>query len=178
MGMDEADEADVQLGADGPAHGSGEVVIEAVHLLNANRRQSREFDSGEPMLIEIEYQVRSSIARLACSLGITRSDGLREADHISRADSTDVRCPPVGTTSVIRYAIDSLPLANGAYALGVSLHDPESERIYDRRERGETFRVSDRQGRDGLIDLAGRWLVVEPAIKPATTFAERALPRA
>jgi hypothetical protein len=45
----------------------------------------------------------------------------------------------------------------GRYDVDVDLTAPTSPVVYDRRERAGSFVVVDERGREGLVDLGGRW---------------------
>ncbi|HEY4868779.1 MAG TPA: ABC transporter ATP-binding protein [Candidatus Dormibacteraeota bacterium] len=147
--------------------GSGEVRVRSVRLLRSNGEQHVNFTSDEPMTIRIEVEALRDVDDLVVGIGLHRGDGSVVAGtntHIAR-----VTVPPIaaGKRLLVDYAMPRLLILSGTYRLTIAVHPMLESVTYDRLEQAFEFRVTDETGRDGTLELGGRWEVGIPRSQPA-----------
>jgi lipopolysaccharide transport system ATP-binding protein len=136
--------------------GSGEVRIEEVCLLNGRTEVTQEFETSEPLVVQMRYAAGRRIDHPVFGLAIHRSDGT----HITGPNTrfADVDLPFIDGTGVVTYTVPRLPLLEGTYSLSVSVHDREDTKGFDYHDRAYPFRVLPSRGeRYGLVTLGGTW---------------------
>jgi ABC-type polysaccharide/polyol phosphate transport system ATPase subunit len=146
----------------GTRWGTGDVRIASVELLDGAGRPAANFTTGSPLTIRITYRAAKPIDEVVCEFGLHRSDGVVIA--AANSHTAGLTLPPLATdqTASISYLIDSLALLAGTYRLTVELHDRYSSQPFDYVQEGSEFKVHDDNGRAGVFDLAGRWVVDTP----------------
>ncbi len=151
--------------ADGSADGTlcfgtGDVVIDQVHLLNEDGAHRDFFVTGEPLLIEVRYNAPAGVQSPVFGLQIHRSDGVRIAGPDTNGAGLDLHW--VQGRGALRYAIPSLSLLEGTYYLSVFAHDGENTCTFDHHEQRYPFRVLNPQGeQQGYVSLLGDWAVLD-----------------
>jgi ABC-type polysaccharide/polyol phosphate transport system ATPase subunit len=151
---------DTEIPADVNRWGSRELEIRRVRLLDPDGNPSRAVLSGEPLVVEVTYEVHDdSLSEFFCQLILHRGDGLLVAEPNSRVATRGrlIPSPPRGTVATIRYEIDDLPLLAAGYTLSVGLCNRHDGHAFDHIERVVSFHVTDERSRTGLIELGGRF---------------------
>ena len=139
-------------------NGTGDVVIEQVHLLTEEGAHRDYFVTGEPMIIELHYRVRNQVEQPVLGLHIHRTDGIRVAGPDTQSAGLDLSEEGQG---VIRYAIPRLSLLEGIYYLSVFAQDKRKTCTYDHHEQRYPFRVLNLTGeQEGFVSLLGEWETV------------------
>jgi lipopolysaccharide transport system ATP-binding protein len=136
--------------------GSGEVKIERVCLLDKNGAERATFVTGEPLIVELQYQAFQRIERPVFGLAIHRNDGMHVTGPNTRFAGLEI--PWIEGRGIVRYKISSLPLLEGTYHISVSSHDWEDIKMFDYHDRRYSFRVLCMVGeRYGAVSLNGAW---------------------
>lgn len=150
---------EVSLGeAGGPNRwGSREVEITGVRFLGADERERRLFQTGEKVIVRMEYQAHARIERPVFGVAIYRSDGF----HIS-GPNTKASCFPlpwIEGKGEIEYVMEELPLLKGRYEFSALIYDYDLKHPYDHHHRLYTFRVESGElgGSYGLFHIRCRW---------------------
>ena len=136
--------------------GSGAVKFTKVRLLDGQGREKAAFLTGEPMTIEMSYQVSGAVRNPACGIGIFRDDGVHcygvntQIDHIKGLE--------LGRKGTIRFEVKENLLLPGNYTLDVALHT-EDGFAYDYYRYAKTFQMVSQESEAGLSRLPHTWTV-------------------
>ena len=90
-------------------------------LLNASGQNTRRFDTGTPLTMDMELLVHRDIGDFVCGMAIRRADGLLVAGTNTLMDKVSIPRHLPGDKVSVRYTINSLPLLAGGYIVQVSL---------------------------------------------------------
>ncbi|MEZ5372255.1 MAG: ABC transporter ATP-binding protein [Microthrixaceae bacterium] len=138
-------------------HGSGEMEITGVGLVDGEGADAPSLICGRPGVIRFDYRTTKPITRPVLSFSVHHESGTHVADTSTWLEGRDLGT--VSGSGHIDWAIDSVPLAPGTYELTVAVRDEHNQHFYDRVDKG--YRLVVRQGDRpivaGLIDLAGSW---------------------
>ncbi|MFN2462470.1 MAG: ABC transporter ATP-binding protein [Candidatus Dormibacteria bacterium] len=138
--------------------GAREIAITGVRLLGSSGEDLAELQTGAATTVEVGFVVNDDNAgAFVCTLGFERVDGLNVAAPSSASSGQVMACPPAGTTGTVQYSIPALPFVAGRYYLSAALYDRHSGHAFDHIQRLREVRVTDGQGREGLVDPGGRW---------------------
>jgi ABC-type polysaccharide/polyol phosphate transport system ATPase subunit len=135
-------------------------------LLNGSGQNTRRFDTGTPLTIDMELLVHRDVGDFVCGMAIRRADGLLLAGTNTLMDNVSIPRHFPGDKVSVRYTIDSLPLLAGGYIVQVSVHHPAGTPVYDWVAPAASFRVNDMGGHLGLLEMRGRWEVEQEADVP------------
>jgi lipopolysaccharide transport system ATP-binding protein len=139
--------------------GSGKVMIEAVRLLNEHGAPETVFETGQEMVIELDYNAPEPVADAVFGTAVQRHDGL----HISgpNTDFAGFDLPGLHGRGTIVYRVPYLTLLDGYYDVSVAAHNRKDTEMFDYHDRGYSFRVSNRsvekRERYGIVTLRGEW---------------------
>ena len=143
-------------------HGSGEMQITGVDLVDAAGADTQSLICGEPGTIRFAYRTTQPVEAPVLGFSVHHESGTHVADT-----STWLEGRQLGTlngTGHIDWEVDRMPLAPGTYELTVAVRDQHNQHFYDRVDKG--YRLVVRQGARpivaGLIDLAGNWAAPLP----------------
>jgi len=146
---------------EGPRHGSGEIRIERVQLLDATGKRTTSTRTGEAVTLRLEFATTEPVERPVFGFGIGRIDGVgvtgpNMRDYDAIPEKLDGR-------GFVDYHIDWLPLLPGTYDVNVSVYDFNIARQYDGWVRALRFDVE--RGatgeRLGVVSFNGRWEITE-----------------
>ena len=138
------------------SRGTGEASITSLLMLDTNGRPQQAFRPGDPMTIEVGYELTQPTRPLRCQVSVYRADGLQIAELRSQPIASEAASD--SRTGNFRYRVDALPLLGGTYGVAVRLEDRNGGRPFAWLDRPAAFKVIDEDGRAGLLDFAGRWL--------------------
>lgn len=134
--------------------GSREAYFTYVRLLNQLGKETNRFVTGEPMIIEMGYQVKGAVKNPACGIGIFRNDGVQcygvntQIDHIQGLT--------LQKEGVIRFQVSSNVLLSGVYNLDIALHT-EDGFAYDYFRFAKEFQVNSDRTEAGITRLPHNW---------------------
>jgi ABC-type polysaccharide/polyol phosphate transport system ATPase subunit len=138
-------------------YGTREVVLTAVKLLDQDGEPSDTFQSGAPLIIEMQYQANRPIRDPEFGYAIHRTDNVHVCGSNNRMDGNPIDL--IEGEGIVRFRIDELPLLNGVYALTAAVHDGLRSHAYDYHEKAYRFRIISNATHDptGLVKVEGSW---------------------
>ncbi len=135
--------------------GTREVEIRAARMLDAAGRETGIFETGRPMIVEIEYEARRPIEGAVFGFSVKTGNGL----YVFGSNSQILRQPTPRLEGVgrARLALDPLTLMQGNFILSLAIHSADHATQYHRREDWYPFAVRNPTGALGLFHLNSRW---------------------
>ncbi|MGD9124080.1 MAG: ABC transporter ATP-binding protein [Desulfarculaceae bacterium] len=134
--------------------GDGEVRIEAVRTLDGSNQERAVFMHGDPMVIEMNYQVHRPTQDLVFGIGIVNAQDVLcygTNSHIERVKVD--RLPPSGC---VRMLLEKVDLVQGTYFLDVAAHAKDG-RAYDYIKKAASFTVRSPISDEGVFRPAHTW---------------------
>ncbi|MCC6192157.1 MAG: ABC transporter ATP-binding protein [Anaerolineales bacterium] len=148
----------------GPASqrwGTRRLEITAVRILDGRGQPSSIFATGEPLVIEMDYDAHGPVEAPLLGLAVHRQDGV----HVTgpNTGTGGLRLPRLEGRGTVAFSVPALPLLNGLYLVSVAAVSQDDGETYDYHSHQYAFRVanpSDYQGEHyGLMTLGGGWKV-------------------
>jgi ABC-type polysaccharide/polyol phosphate transport system ATPase subunit len=145
--------------ADGAAHGATHGAnwrscrITGVRLTDGEEPTDR-FLSGDPFVVEVEYETLEPVGPAVTLMVMTAEGGLMTVSD-NRHDHEPIDAPPGHRTA--RFVIDALPLLEGRFTINVLLDPPAGGDSFHRWERCADFTVFARGRGYGPVALPGTW---------------------
>jgi ABC-type polysaccharide/polyol phosphate transport system ATPase subunit len=138
--------------------GSGEAAIRSAALVGREGAPRQQFLSGEPFVLEVAVEAPSGLP--APRLQLEVRDG---AGTLVGGDEVDLGALgwPAGNGGVVRYELDSLPLADGRFHVRLGLTDSAGERLYHWVDEALAFVVYPGGEERGVVRLEGTWSLEE-----------------
>jgi lipopolysaccharide transport system ATP-binding protein len=146
----------------GSAHrrwGRGPIEIVRVRLFGPEGTERTLFETGECVLLQIEYDAHQPIPMPVFGIAIHRQDGF----HVSGPNTafSGLQLPALNGRGTVRYVIPHLPLLEGLYHVSAAIVNQADNQTYDYHDRLYPFRVrnSDDRVREryGIMTLQGHW---------------------
>lgn len=139
--------------------GSGKIEIVGVRLKDEQGAARTVFTTGEPLVLEMDYQTHGAIPSPIFGMAIHRQDGTHITGPNTCFAGLDV--PTLDGTGTVTYRIPALPVLEGLYAISVAATNRSDTEIFDYHDRCYPFRVLNESGpvreRFGLVTLQGQW---------------------
>ena len=137
--------------------GSHEIELTAVRILDATGEEQSIFQTGDEMIIEMDYMAHKPIREPEFGLAIFRQDGLNISGP--NTQMAGIETGIVEGSGLIRYHIEKLPLLPARYQVTAAIHDSRLMQAYDYHELAYPFRVviGDRKEIDGVLELPAQW---------------------
>ncbi len=145
----------------GPRPAGGKrAEITRVTLLDEAGQARSVFQTGQRLVIALDYVAHEPIPSPVFGLAIHRQDGAHVCGP--NTDFAGLKLPDLAAAGRIEYTVPYLPLLDGLYLVSASLHDREGLVMYDYLDRQISFRVENRpdsrvKERYGLMTLQGVW---------------------
>lgn len=138
-------------------HGTREVEIYDVELLDADGIPRDLFYTGEPLTVRMHYDAHIRVDQPQFGLALYHASGA----HLS-GPNNDAAGYPIATIygrGIVDYRIPELPLLPGMYQLSVAVHDATGLRAYDFHTLHYSFAVRTRalQKSYGMVELPANW---------------------
>jgi hypothetical protein len=154
-------EATPAAGAPAPADASDEwgtrtVAITGIRTLGADGASDR-FESGAPLVIEIDFLARERVATPIFGVEIRAVDGTLCYGTNTRRDTYAVES--LEGRGRAAFTIERLPLHEGRFLLTVAVTSADESEIYHWIDRRVELSVFARTGGVGLVRIDGRWSV-------------------
>ena len=136
--------------------GNGAASFTKIRLLDRQGKEKSAFLTGEPMTIEMSYQVNGQLKNPACGIGVFRDDGVHcygvntQIDHIKGL--------ALKAEGLISFEVKENLLLPGNYTLDVALHT-EDGFAYDYYRYAKKFQMVSQETEAGLVRLPHEWLV-------------------
>jgi ABC-type polysaccharide/polyol phosphate transport system ATPase subunit len=132
------------------------VELGEVRFLDATGQPREAFETGDPMVVEVDYRVNRPLPEPVFSLAILGSDGRTVYATSTAADG--VLLDPLEGDGMIRLEYPSLQLLPGAYAVEISVAaEPSMSTLIDSTGAGLGFRVASGTKEYGVVRLDHRW---------------------
>jgi ABC-type polysaccharide/polyol phosphate transport system ATPase subunit len=155
-----ADEVDpAERGAGLREWGSGEATIASAVLLGSEGEERLQFLSGEPFAVRVALSAADGLSPPRLQLEL-RDD----AGTLVAGEAVDLRTlgwEPLAREQIVRFAIDSLPLADGRFHLRLGLTDESGERLYHWLDDALVFIVYPGDDERGVVRFEGTWKIEE-----------------
>lgn len=138
--------------------GNGNIVVEAVRLLNNQRKESTCFQTDMPVTIQIDYKVDDPIEDVAFGIAIYRTDGVScygTNTMIDKLDKLHLVCD--GT---MEFAIDALTLLPGTYLLDVAIQSDNGMPM-DYYKKAYKFEMFSNIEDVGISRIKHHWILCE-----------------
>ena len=139
--------------------GDRQVEIVRVRLTDELDRDQTVFETGQPLVVHLEYRAQRPTVSPIFGLAICRHDGMQICGPNTAFD--DYILPTVEGSGSVAYEVSRLPLLEGLYWVSVAVADQTYTKSYDYHDRLYSFRVINRslrvKERYGLITLHGKW---------------------
>jgi len=145
--------------------GSGLIEIVAVRLKNARGEEVAIFETGDALILEMDFLAHDAIPAPIFGIAIHRQDGV----HITGPNTSfaGLTLPTLEGRGTVTYSIPNLPLLEGLYHISVAVVNQKDTEVFDYHDRCYPFRVVNESSRVrerwGLVQLQGKW---EYAIAP------------
>ena len=143
--------------------GTGRIEIVSVRLLNEKGVEKTIFQTGDSLVLHIDYECHEKIPSPLFGLAIHRQDGI----HITGPNTTfsGITLPLLQGNGSLTFLVSYLPLLDGLYYISVAVVNRDDTEIFDYHDRAYPFRVQNGGGgvreRYGLITLRGEWKLHE-----------------
>jgi hypothetical protein len=128
-----------------------------VRLLDGSGASHTSFATGEAMTVAVDYVVNADVKDFVFTLVFKRSDGVSLSEPNSRIGNCRIDAAPPGTVGTVSYEMPKLELLGASYQLNAVVLDEHMNHEFDHIEGVAAFRVADDRGRQGMVDLQGRW---------------------
>jgi len=142
---------------DVPSHrwGSREAEIVSINFLDLNNNPKHVFETGEPLLIEIEFRTKKPIKNPVFGIGLYLQDGTCCYGTNTNIEGIDIK--EIKGNGSIKLQIDPLNLIEGRYFLDVAVHK-EDGYPYDYHTRCYSFAVRSAVKDIGIYRPMHRWI--------------------
>lgn len=138
-------------------HGSGDLTVERVELLDRGDASVSSFRTGDPMTIRIHYKAHQTIERPVFGLAVETIEGTYVWAYHSRDGGLDI--PSVSGEGFIDCTVPRLPLQPGTFDLTASAVDWTTQHTYDLRRHVSRFDVEAGEPREsgGIVAMGATW---------------------
>ena len=139
--------------------GNRKIEITHVQITDPAGIEQTIFNTGEPLLLQIDYEAHESVETPIFGIAIHRQDGI----HITGPNTAQagITLPTLDGPGRITYRISRLPLLDGLYSFSIAVVNQKDDETFDYHDRLYSFRVINREGYTkehyGLITLDGNW---------------------
>ena len=136
-------------------YGNRNVEIENVQFLNSSGRETHNFETGEAMIVKINYNAKKRIRQPGFVVSIKSDNGI----HIfgSNTQLADYKIDSIEGKSAIHLLIKPLNLMQGNFFLSIAIHSSDHAIQYHRRDDWYPFVVKNLTGTLGLFHLNASW---------------------
>jgi ABC-type polysaccharide/polyol phosphate transport system ATPase subunit len=141
--------------------GTFKIEITNVTITDLNGVEQTIFQTGDPLILKMEYTAHEPVKSPIFGIAIHRQDGL----HITGPNSRffGLKLPTIEGRGEITYKIPHLSLLDGSYLISVASTNWEDTEMFDYHDRVYPFRVANIGTRDqekyGMVTLEGEWVV-------------------
>ncbi len=150
--------------------GTGRIEIVAVRLKNGTGEATTIFETGDTLVLEMDYIAHEPIPAPIFGMAIHRHDGV----HITGPNTAfaGLTLPTLEGRGTVIYTVPYLPLLEGLYHISVAVVNHNDTEMFDYHDRCYPFRIikknSDVRERYGLMTLQGEWTYTH---RPSSSYA-------
>lgn len=141
----------------GTRHGSGEIIVEKVELLDSAGADMRQFRTGDQVTLRLHYHAKDPVRRPVFATSLHALEGSHVwSHHTLDADYVPDKLSGHGSLDVV---IPALPLQPGAFVLNTSVVDDQLAHSYDQWVKVLRFDVVPGKPREsgGVLVMNSRW---------------------
>lgn len=139
--------------------GTFKIEITKVRITDINNIEQSIFQTGDTLVLELEYIAHEPIRSPIFGMAIHRLDGLHITGPNTRFNGLEL--PTINGKGKIKYKIPALPLLDGSYQISVASTNWEDTELFDYQDRVYPFRVvniGDRvKEKYGVMTIQGEW---------------------
>ena len=141
----------------GNRHGTREVEITRVELLDAEGHERLVFQTHAPLTVRIHYMAHQRITRPVFGMGIHHENGVWVYGPNTHFDNVEI--PLVDGAGYVDFNIPALPLLAGRYLISAAIHDQSELHAYDVHDRRFRLVVQSDDVRDryGMFAIPHSW---------------------
>ena len=139
--------------------GDQKISLSNICLYDGNGQEQTIFQTGDTLILQIDYLAHEKVASPVFGVAIHRQDGT----HITGPNTAlaHFEIPSVYGKGRITYKIPFLPVLEGLYQFSVAAINHDDTEMFDYHDRVYPFRVINRSGKIqepyGLVTMAGEW---------------------
>ncbi len=137
--------------------GTGEVAILAVRLVDAQGRERAEFEAGQTLRVEVEFETLRPLESPVMGVALFRDDGV--CCHGPNTLFDGCCQGRYDGRYLLTAEFEQLPLLGGSYEASVAFYDQEHVYAYAWHHRLYPFRVLSARRDHGLVELRHRFHV-------------------
>jgi len=146
----------------GTRHGSGEITVEKIELIDRRNSDSRQFKTGDEMTVRLHWRAPRGVDRPVFSVSLTSLEGV----HIWSHHTWDAEYIPqlLQGEGQIEVRIPALPLQPGTFDVNSSIVDSDLAHSFDQWAKAVRFDVVLGTPREsgGLVAMHSRWGNLQP----------------
>ncbi|MBI5522775.1 MAG: ABC transporter ATP-binding protein [Desulfarculus sp.] len=157
------DQCQPQESLDQERWGDGQVLIEAVRVLDGAGGERAVFQQGEALTLEMDYRQIQPTADLVFGVAISNAQEVLCYGTNTHLDRVDLG--PLPTAGSVRFDISRLDLVQGTYLLDVAAHATDG-RAYDYIKQAASFAVRSGLGDEGVFRPPHAWRAVAKGENP------------
>jgi lipopolysaccharide transport system ATP-binding protein len=140
--------------------GSREVEITEVKFLDKDGKETHIFRTGDFFGAEIKYNAKRRIEKPVFGVAIYKDDGTHVTGPNTRFSNYTIDF--IDGLGKIIFAVDKLPLLDGAYKFSAAIYDHSCRHPFDHHHCVYDFMVQNRELVNyGMLDLRGRWELIK-----------------
>ena len=139
--------------------GTFKIEITHVSIMDVNGVEQSIFQTGDPLILKIQYFAHEPVKAPIFGMAIHRQDGL----HITGPNTRffGLKLPTIDGRGEITCKIPHLSLLDGSYQISVASTNWEDTEMFDYHDRVYPFRVANIGSKDketyGVVTLRGEW---------------------
>ncbi len=138
-------------------HGTREVEIKDVRLLDRSGKPATTFTTGQSMTVEIHYVAKKRIEQAVFGFSLKTGNGFFIFG--TNTQIMNVPVPPLEGEGTVRLKLDPLSLMEGKYFLSLSVHSWDHATQYHRLEDWYPFSVKNESTAEGVFHLPCTWQI-------------------
>ncbi len=141
----------------GQRHGSREVEITRVELLDRDGHERLVFQTHAPLTMRMHYLAHQRIERPVFGMAIHHENGVWIYGPNTHFDNLAI--PQIDGVGYVDFQIDALPLLAGRYLISAAVHDQSELHAYDVHDRRFRLVVQSDAARDryGMFAIPHAW---------------------
>jgi lipopolysaccharide transport system ATP-binding protein len=140
-------------------YGSRELRVAEARLLDSDGKERTQFLPGAPCAVLLRVVAAQVVPPPRLSFELHDEAGLVVA--AGTLDTAELRWREESREHLLRFDVDSLPLADGRFRVRFELADATGRHLYHWLDDAVRFLVYPADGEGGLVRLRGRWSLVE-----------------
>ena len=156
MGQKRREAASEKVKSEGERPGDGRVRIKTVEVISGKEGESNVFRTGEPVTLNISYNVVEKVEEASIGLEVYNGDGVKCYSTDTRTEKMDyIKLERDGEIHLI---LENLELLNGKYTMDFSIKSKDSFPI-DSYTKAFSFEMYSDVKDTGISRLAHKWEV-------------------